>query len=51
LQKYKQSKVETIKELEKIAKKANLFNNIDTDALINSLTMRDRQLEKLREVA
>ena len=50
LQKFKNGKVEKLKELEDKVKKIDIFDNIDSDKLVAALTKKDAQLRDLKNV-
>jgi hypothetical protein len=51
LAKYKNSKAQRLKDLEDRVKKADVFENIDTEKLINVLGKKDNELRDLKDVA
>ena len=51
LYKYKHSKAERLKELEDKIKKYEVFDNIDTDKLIQVLDRKTKEAAQLREIA
>ncbi len=51
LYKYKHSKAERLKELEDKIKKFEVYENIDTDKLINVLGKKDEECRQLQGVA
>jgi hypothetical protein len=51
LAKYKNSKAQRLKDLEDRVKKADVFENIDTEKLINVLGKKDNELRELKDVA
>lgn len=51
LYKYKHSKAERLKELEDKIKKFEVYENIDTDKLINVLGKKDEECKKLQGIA
>lgn len=51
LAKYKNSKAQRLKDLEDRVKKADVFENIDTEKLINVLGKKDTELKELKDVA
>jgi len=51
LYKYKHSKAERLKELEEKIKKYEVYENIDTDKLINVLDKKDKEVSQLKNIA
>ena len=51
LYKYKHSKAERLKELEDKIKKFEVYENIDTDKLINVLGKKDEECKQLAGIA
>ena len=51
LYKYKHSKAERLKELEDKIKKFEVYENIDTDKLINVLDKKDKEVSQLKNIA
>ena len=51
LYKYKHSKAERLKELEGKIKKFEVYENIDTDKLINVLDKKDKEVSQLKNIA
>jgi hypothetical protein len=51
LAKYKNSKAQRLKDLEDRVKKADVFENIDSEKLINVLGKKDNELRELKDVA
>ena len=51
LYKYKHSKAERLKELEGKIKKFEVYENIDTDKLINVLDKKDKEVTQLKNIA
>ena len=47
--KFKASKTDRLKELEERIKKIDVFDHIDSDKLISSLTKKEVQLQQLRQ--
>jgi hypothetical protein len=51
LAKYKASKAQRLKDLEDRIKKQDVYDNIDTEKLINVLGKKEGELKELRDVA
>lgn len=51
LAKYKNSKAQRLKDLEDRVKKADVFENIDTEKLINVLGKKENELKELKDIA
>ena len=51
LYKYKHNKAERLKELEHKIKKFEVYENIDTDKLINVLGKKDEECKQLQSIA